>query len=321
MPKVSVVIPTYNVSSYVDACLASVEAQTLGDWECIVVDDGSTDGTPQRVREKADARIRLIAQSNQGVSRARNAGLAHAGGTYVLFLDGDDMLHPQALERLSADLDAHPEAAAAYGTLWQIFEDGSPYPQKALRRRRRNFRSGDLLERMFRGENFLQVATTMLRTDTARDLGGFKTDLRLGEDWEFWCRVGTRGEFRFIGMEPEVSYIRMRTASTSRLLSPIWENHVPTIQAVLTNPVIEMRFGEAKWRRLRRHVMAFHLWECGRVNFTARRFREARRLMLQSFSRHITAKRLVLFSIAQASELLGVSLVSRLRFLDEDAQH
>ena len=75
-PKVTVIVPTFNVAPYVGDCLASVRAQTLSAWECIVVDDGSTDDTPLRIRECADPRIRLITQANQGVSAARNAGLA-----------------------------------------------------------------------------------------------------------------------------------------------------------------------------------------------------------------------------------------------------
>lgn len=317
VPKVSVVIPTFNVAPYIKACLSSVRAQTLPDWECIVVDDGSTDGTIERIRESAEPRIRLIAQPHRGVSSARNTGLANATGAQLVFLDGDDLLHPEALRRLSSRLDAHPQAVAAYGTVWAIFEDGRPYPQKALHRRR--FYSGNLLARMMRGETFLLISSAMARTAVAREIGGFRTELRLGEDWEYWCRLAARGEFHFIGAEPEVSYLRMRAGSASRLLSPSWENHLPTIQAVVSNPVLASAFEHADWRRLTRQAIAFHLWEAGRVNFTARRFAEARRLMLRSFTQDITAKRVALFAIAQASQLLGVSLAPRLRFLDEDA--
>jgi GT2 family glycosyltransferase len=315
-PKVSVVVPTFNIARYVGDCLASVRAQTLSDWECIVVDDGSTDATAQRIRQDADPRIKLIEQSNKGVSTARNLGLASARGTYLLFLDGDDLLHPQALSRLSAHLDAHPQAVAAYGTVWAIFEDGSSYPQKPLHRR--TFASGDVLERIIR-ENFLLVGMTLLRTRAARELGGFNTHLRLSEDWDFWCRLAACGEFGFIGTQPQVSYLRVRTGSSSQRLSPTWENHLPSVEAVISNADLASRFNEAQWRRLTRQALASHLWEAGRVNFTARRFSEARRLMLRALARDMTAKRLALFAIAQASQLLGMSLVPRLRFLDEYA--
>jgi glycosyltransferase involved in cell wall biosynthesis len=318
VPKVSVVIPAFNVARYIEPCLASVRAQTLSDWECIVVDDGSTDGTIERIRGINDPRIRFIAQSRAGVSSARNAGLAVARGAYLLFLDGDDLLHADALQRLSTCLDAHARAVAAYGTVWAIYEDGRPYPQKALHRRR--FHSGDLLARMVGGDTLLLVGSTMARTAVARELGGFRTDLRLAEDWEFWCRLAAAGDFRFIGTHPEVSYVRVRAGSSSQLLSPSWENHLATLQAVASNPILVSRFNAGQWRRLMRQAVASHLWEAGRVNFTARRFAAARRLMLRSLVQDINAKRLALFAIAQASQLLGLSLVPRLRFLDEAAR-
>jgi hypothetical protein len=180
--------------------------------------------------------------------------------------------------------------------------------------------SGDLLEALMRWEIFLQVGCTLMRVESARQVGGFNETLRLSEDWEFWCRLAACGEFQFIGAVPEASYIRLRSWSASRQLSPSWDNHLPTIQAVISNPVLAAKFGDARWRRLTRELLASQLWEAGRMNFIARRYAEARRLMLRSFAEAITPKRIALFLVAQASQLLGVSLVPRLRFLDEDSR-
>ncbi len=314
-PRVSVVVPAFNVARYVDACLGSLQAQDFTAWECIVVDDGSTDDTAERVQAQADARIRLLSQENRGVSAARNAGLAAARGELLLFLDADDLLHPHALRRLSAALDADARFSAAYGTSWLVFEDGRPYPQKPLRRRQHAFPSGDVLARLLR-ENFLLVGATMVRTEQARALGGLDERLRLSEDWEFWCRLAACGDFCFVGAEPEVSRVRVHARSCSVRLSVDWENHLPTLLAVFSNQALAGRFDDAQWRRLMREVTAAHLWEAGRVNFTARRFTEARRLMLRSLASAATARRLALFVLAQASQLLGTALVPRLRFLD-----
>jgi GT2 family glycosyltransferase len=295
-----------------------VRAQTFGEWECIVINDGSTDATAERVREFADSRIRLIDQPNKGVSAARNAGLAEARGSYVLFLDGDDLLHREALARLSACLDQNPRALAAYGSVWAIFEDGTSYPQKPLHRRR--FASGDLLESLMRWETFLSVACALIRVDGVRKIGGFNERLRLSEDWEFWCRLAACGPIQFVGAVPEASYVRLRTWSASRQLSPSWDNHLPAIQALSSNRALAAKFGETRWRRLTRQMLASQLWEAGRMNFISRRYAEARRLMLRSFANAVTPKRIALFVIAQASQVLGVSLVPRLRFLDEDAR-
>lgn len=99
-PKVSVVIPVYNVEKFLPRCLDSVLAQTFDDWEAICVNDGSTDKSGQILCEYAahDKRIRVIDKENSGVSDARNMGVAAARGEYVLYLDSDDFIHKQTLE-------------------------------------------------------------------------------------------------------------------------------------------------------------------------------------------------------------------------------
>ena len=99
MPKVSVIIPTYNRQDLVQEAIDSVLNQTFRDWELIVVDDGSTDQTPSVLQERYDSRIIYIYQENQGESAARNRGLYSATGEYVAFLDSDDLWHPKKLQR------------------------------------------------------------------------------------------------------------------------------------------------------------------------------------------------------------------------------
>ena len=101
MPKVSVVIPVYNVEKYLGECLDSVLRQTLKDLEIICVDDGSTDGSAAILRKyaEADPRIRLISQANAGLSAARNAGMDAATGKYIYFLDSDDYISGDAMEK------------------------------------------------------------------------------------------------------------------------------------------------------------------------------------------------------------------------------
>lgn len=100
MPAFSIIIPVYNVESHLRECLNSVHAQTFTDWECICVDDGSTDASGDILDEYAsrDSRFRVIHQENAGVSAARNKGLDETTGEWFVFLDGDDVLAPGALE-------------------------------------------------------------------------------------------------------------------------------------------------------------------------------------------------------------------------------
>lgn len=100
MPRVSVVIPVYNVQDYLPLCLESVLKQTFADFEVICVNDGSSDEGALVLSDYAakDSRIKIITQPNQGLSAARNRGLAEASGEFVYFLDSDDAVHPQLLE-------------------------------------------------------------------------------------------------------------------------------------------------------------------------------------------------------------------------------
>lgn len=100
MPKISIIIPVYNAEKYLHKCLDSVLKQTFTDWEAICINDGSTDGSGQILREfvSKDGRFIVETQENKGVSAARNRGLELAGGKYIMFIDNDDFLHPQAFE-------------------------------------------------------------------------------------------------------------------------------------------------------------------------------------------------------------------------------
>ncbi|MGI4798693.1 MAG: glycosyltransferase family 2 protein [Janthinobacterium lividum] len=315
-PEVTVVVPAYNIAAYIDDCMDSILSQHFTDLECWVVDDGSTDATAARVQARTDPRIKLIRQANAGVSEARNAGLAQARGRYVMFLDGDDLLHPQALGRLVASLDAHPAAAATFGTLVKILQDGRLFPgQKALAHHR--YPSGNVLAQMIE-ENFLaNGGHVLVRTAAARTVGGFDEALRLSEDWEFWCRLAASGEFIFIGNEPEVFYLRVHQGSAAGIASD-WTNHQASLNAVLGNAGLRDRFEAGAWQRLERRVRASHMWEAGRVNFTKRRFAPARHLMVRSLLLHPRGKRVALFMLAQASQILNRPLASRLRFADDD---
>ena len=103
----SVIIPVYNVEKYLRACLDSMLGQTFSDWEAVCVNDGSTDGSAVILREYAakDNRFRVVEQPNAGLSAARNTGMKHATGDFVLFLDSDDWLETNALETLAGNLD------------------------------------------------------------------------------------------------------------------------------------------------------------------------------------------------------------------------
>ena len=124
MPTVSIITPLYNKGPYVAETLGSVRAQTVAGWELIVVENGSSDDGPEQVRHLADRddRIRLVASPRRGPGAARNFGLAHATGEWVLFLDADDLIEPAYLEMQLAAAARHPNASIIAG-FWQEFRD------------------------------------------------------------------------------------------------------------------------------------------------------------------------------------------------------
>lgn len=123
MSKVSVLIPTYNRADYLVEAIASVQSQTYPSWELIIVDDGSTDNT-REVIEQCSAPIHYAYQPNRGVSAARNRAFSMSSGQYIVLLDSDDVLLPQALEKLSDVLDKQSEVDLVHGDGWVCNNDG-----------------------------------------------------------------------------------------------------------------------------------------------------------------------------------------------------
>src|SRR4051794_35403640 len=130
MSAVSVLVPCFNSERFIGRTLASLRAQTFEDWECVVVDDGSTDGSADAARSLAasDMRIRVVEQANGGVSQARNSAFAASSDAsrYLMFLDSDDCLEPEMLDTLVTYLDQHDGVCLAYCAFTCIGEADEP---------------------------------------------------------------------------------------------------------------------------------------------------------------------------------------------------
>ena len=125
MPEVSVIVPVYNVEAYVAKCIDSILAQTFTDYELILVNDGATDGSPAILHEYAgkDPRISVIDKPNGGLSDARNAGMKQASGTYLCFIDSDDFIEPQMLEKTVRKLhETDADIITSRGLIEEAFE-------------------------------------------------------------------------------------------------------------------------------------------------------------------------------------------------------
>lgn len=191
-PVVSVVVPMYNAARHIADALESLRAQTQTDWQAILVDDGSTDDTAARVaRRTADPRITVIAQPHQGLSAARNAGLARCTGAYVAFLDADDMWLPTYLERMLQALQGVAGAVAAFAGWQYVDAGGRPLPQTIVPSGALGAHLGDEL----RWRNPLVPSGVVVRRTAIDACRGFDPDLIQAQDWDLWLRLLAHGPF------------------------------------------------------------------------------------------------------------------------------
>ncbi len=223
-PLVSVVVPAYNYGAYVGAAIESLRAQTLARWECVVVDDGSTDDTAAVVEEFArrDARVRLARQQNRRQAAARNNGLGRTSAPFVQFLDADDLIEPRKLEQQAAYLDAHPEVDIVYGDarffptetpdvrLYTMYGEDRPW-QPGLSGAGR-----EMLLPLLR-HNSVMIGSVLARRSLLERVGPFDETLPAIEDWEYWLRCAAAGAaFRFEPFPDSLSLIRSHAASWSK---------------------------------------------------------------------------------------------------------
>lgn len=181
-PLVSVVIPCYNHAHFLVEAIDSVMKQTYRSFEIIIVDDGSTDDTSKIASGYTDPR--LIHQDNLGLSAARNAGLEASRGSYVVFLDADDRLLPNALEAGVNALDAHPDCSFVFGRCRVIAKDGSPVasgPQPRIESRH-------YLE-LLRDNYIWNPAQVMYRREIFKTFGAFDTTVSAAADYDLYLRI------------------------------------------------------------------------------------------------------------------------------------
>jgi glycosyltransferase involved in cell wall biosynthesis len=223
-PVVSIITPCFNNADFIGATLRSVQAQTLGEWECIVIDDGSTDASAGVVTEIAasDSRIRLLRQTNSGPSVARNRGIEETTGRYVLFLDGDDRITEEMLRRCSDVLDARPEVGAAYAdqvSCFVEFNEQAPLPGLT--------KSGKLFTELAGGNRFAP-GCVVWRRSLFEKVGRFDPEIPGCEDWDFFVQLARLGtHFERVPIDG-LLYTR-RCGSLSSRGRAMWNNGLRTL--------------------------------------------------------------------------------------------
>lgn len=190
---VSIIVPCYMQAHFLGEALQSVLDQTYGNWECIIVNDGSPDNTELVAKQwiEKDARFKYLYKENGGLSSARNTGIKNSTGKFILPLDADDVLHPDYLKGTVPGLEGNNNVAiiSCYS---KFFVNRINDIVHELKPSGTNYR--DL---MF--ENKL-IATSLFRKKCWEEVGGYDENMNKGfEDWEFWLNVTKRGwEFQFV---------------------------------------------------------------------------------------------------------------------------
>lgn len=239
MPRVSIIIPTYNSAQFLPATLESVFQQTFQDYEVLVIDDGSTDNTKD-VLTPYQSKIRYLYQENQERSAARNYGLSLAQGDLIAFLDSDDLWLPHKLERQVKVMDDHPEVILVFSQAQYIdaqgnftafcgeWLDGKPAEGLEIRSFFEDFAQGNVI--------FGGGSTALVRRDAIDKAGNFDPSITHGEDWDLWWRLSIQGLFAYIP-EP-LAYYRvfgwkklLQRQSTERAL----QEHLYVIEKNLGN--------------------------------------------------------------------------------------
>jgi glycosyltransferase involved in cell wall biosynthesis len=180
----SVIVPLYNKAPYVKKTIESVCAQTYRNFECVVVDDGSTDGSLDVVRslDTGDCALEIISQSNSGVAAARNNGVKACNGEYVVFLDADDWWEPEYLEEMNRLIQEYPDAGL-YASNYVYYKPGKTHVALNLERGYMNYP-----EAYLHGEMPVWTGAACMPRKVFDEMGGFPNGIKLGEDFLLWAK-------------------------------------------------------------------------------------------------------------------------------------
>lgn len=245
MPRVSVVMPTYNSARTVGRALRSVFAQSFQDFEIVIADDASKDETRQQVETLADARITFLPsgeKTNQGPATTRNRALARSCGEYIAFLDSDDEWLPEKLIKQVRFLDAHPACSMVVSNADDISPQGAVVATEfgsspAV--------SGSEAWRTLLKYSFIETSSVMARRRLIDELGGFDPKLFVSQDQDLWIRLAVRGE---VGIIDEVlgkihqvptGHMTRNRHRQAEIMLPMIERHVARLKDRLSRDEID----------------------------------------------------------------------------------
>ncbi|MCB1828648.1 MAG: glycosyltransferase family 2 protein [Gammaproteobacteria bacterium] len=207
--RFSIVVPLYNKAHVIERTVQSVLAQTERAFELIVVDDGSTDEGATKVEAILDRRVRLLRQSNGGVSRARNAGVAAAQFDWIAFLDADDEWSPEHLSALGVTIARCPEAVAVGTAYRRVDAEGNTRELRLPAAAGSNmiWQISDYFDWSVRFDYPLHCSSSAVRKSALLDIGGFPEEIAAGEDLLTWARLACIGPVALSAAQTAIYYV------------------------------------------------------------------------------------------------------------------
>lgn len=233
-PEISVIVPCYNYGRFLREALSSVAAQSFSNWECIIIDNGSTDNTKEVSDEfmAGDKRFKYIRTEQSGVSAARNNGVKASNGNYILPLDADDKIHPFYLEKAYQVITSKPEIKVVYcdAELFGAAKGKWPLPPYSIKHM--------LIENCI-------FCTALFRKSDFENCSGYSEEMKKGfEDWDFWLRI-LKSDADVYKIPEVLFYYRIRHESRNNSLSDadqlelrknIYQNHKALYDKYLSIP-------------------------------------------------------------------------------------
>ena len=283
MASVSVVIPVYNGERYIRETLESVFAQTYPDLEIICVDDGSKDASVTILKEIQESkesmnRMQVVQQSNTGQAGARNAGAKIGMGTYLAFLDQDDLWLPLKLERQVAVLESNPDAVMVHCDMDRIDELGRVTEQTIVLTTLRSTPKGPTMSQLFGWNPCIYPSTMLIRRAAFDRIGGFDPEhSRHGEDIDLMLRLKQEG--RFIFLEETGTQYRQHSTNFSGSGSDLmFRSSANFLQSLMTRYAGDSRRKQALLHRMLAQVYS----DWGKMKMSSGSRGEAQRLLLCS---------------------------------------
>jgi len=215
---ISIIIPTYNRVDLISKAIESVFKQTYQNFEIIVVDDGSTDGTKEYMESVNYKKIKYIRIKNSGVSIARNKGIELSSGEYVAFLDSDDYWIPEKLEKQLLLFKSDRDLCMLYSNFCYVDNDGRENSEPALNLPKNN--KIDYTKVFLDGGCFPYPSTVMLKKKGLSGIKFFDKSLIQSEDLDFWLRISFDKKIRFI--DENLAKIRIHSGNTTKSRVDVW---------------------------------------------------------------------------------------------------